>query len=108
VAAKVHSSGTEEHLVPQKPSEGRSDDEERSDETRGACCGGKCEERRQVGPRYDSQRNAAVPTNGDPAAKAFFATLSRVNRYAFVFRLRNAKKPETRERRLRQFLEMLR
>ena len=63
--------------------------------------------------RYDSQRTAVVP--GDlkaaleehPEAKAFFETLNSANRYAIVWRLQTAKKAETRERRLRQFIEML-
>jgi uncharacterized protein YdeI (YjbR/CyaY-like superfamily) len=62
---------------------------------------------------YDSQRTAVVP--GDlkaaleehPEAKAFFETLNSANRYAIVWRLQTAKKAETRERRLRQFIEML-
>ena len=40
-------------------------------------------------------------------AKAFFATLNSSNRYAILFRIQMAKKPETRARRIRQFVEML-
>jgi uncharacterized protein YdeI (YjbR/CyaY-like superfamily) len=40
-------------------------------------------------------------------AKTFFATLSSANRYSFLFRLKTAKKAETREKRIRQFVEML-
>ncbi len=63
---------------------------------------------------YDSQKAAAVPPDlkaeldKDPRARTFFSTLSSVNRYAILFRLHNAKKPETRARRLRRFMDMLR
>ena len=41
-----------------------------------------------------------------PRAAAFFATLSSQNRYAILFRLQTAKKPETRARRLAEFVAM--
>jgi uncharacterized protein YdeI (YjbR/CyaY-like superfamily) len=62
---------------------------------------------------YDGQKSSTVPSDlqvkldRNPKAKAFFATLNSVNRYAILFRLQTAKKAETRERRLRQFVEML-
>ncbi len=62
---------------------------------------------------YAGQRSASVPDDLEreldtrPAAKAFFAGLSSQNRYAILYRLQDAKKPETRERRLRKFVEML-
>ena len=42
-----------------------------------------------------------------PAAKAFFETLNKNNRYAIAYRLHTAKKAETRARRFQQFLDML-
>ncbi|WP_438503362.1 YdeI/OmpD-associated family protein [Corallococcus aberystwythensis] len=48
---------------------------------------------------------AALEKN--PKAKAFFATLKSANRYAILFRLHDAKKPETRVRRLEKFVAML-
>lgn len=39
--------------------------------------------------------------------REFFDSLSSANRYAIVYRLDDAKKPETRERRLRKFIAML-
>ena len=42
-----------------------------------------------------------------PAAAAFFKTLSSQNRYAILFRLQTAKKPETRQVRLQKFVQML-
>jgi uncharacterized protein YdeI (YjbR/CyaY-like superfamily) len=62
---------------------------------------------------YDSQSRATVPDDfqaeldRNPAAKAFFTTLNSANRYAILFRIQTAKKPETRTRRIRQFIEML-
>lgn len=45
--------------------------------------------------------------NADPAAKAMFGTLSAVNRYAVLYRIHAAKRPETRARRIEQFVAML-
>jgi uncharacterized protein YdeI (YjbR/CyaY-like superfamily) len=62
---------------------------------------------------YEGQRNATVPEDlqreldRNHAAREFFATLDSANRYAIVYRLNDAKKPETRERRLRKFVAML-
>jgi uncharacterized protein YdeI (YjbR/CyaY-like superfamily) len=62
---------------------------------------------------YEGQRTAEVPEDlqreldSNAAAREFFATLSSANRYAIVYRLNDAKKPETRERRLYKFVAML-
>jgi len=62
---------------------------------------------------YDSPKNAAVPDDlaaalaGRKRAAAFFATLDATNRYAILFRIHNAKKPETRARRIATFVDML-
>jgi uncharacterized protein YdeI (YjbR/CyaY-like superfamily) len=60
---------------------------------------------------YDSPRNAAPPEDFLKALgkneKAFFETLNRANVYAIVYRLQTAKRPETRERRMKMILEML-
>ena len=62
---------------------------------------------------YAPQSSAAVPDDllaeldRRPTAKAFFATLSSQNRYAIVYRLEQARRPETRARRLARFVEML-
>jgi uncharacterized protein YdeI (YjbR/CyaY-like superfamily) len=62
---------------------------------------------------YASQRNAKVPDDlqreldRSKAAADFFAALDGANRYAILYRLEDAKKPETRERRLRKFVAML-
>jgi uncharacterized protein YdeI (YjbR/CyaY-like superfamily) len=62
---------------------------------------------------YDSPSGATVPADFEkelerhPKAKAFFKTLSRANSYAITWRIQTAKKSETRERRIRTFIEML-
>jgi len=62
---------------------------------------------------YEGQRTAQVPDDlrreldASPAAAEFFAGLDGANRYAVIYRLNDAKKPETRERRLRKFVAML-
>ena len=62
---------------------------------------------------YDGQRTMAVPDDlqreldARPRAAAFFAQLSSQNRYAILYRLNDARRPETRARRLAQFVEML-
>jgi uncharacterized protein YdeI (YjbR/CyaY-like superfamily) len=62
---------------------------------------------------YAGQRTAQVPADlrreldRNKAAGEFFASLDSANRYAILYRLEDAKKPETRERRLRKFVTML-
>lgn len=40
-------------------------------------------------------------------AKTFFESLNRANKYAIAWRLQTAKKPETREKRMKTILEMM-
>src|ERR1700759_1564105 len=62
---------------------------------------------------YEGARTAKVPDDlqreldANPKAAKFFAELDSANRYAITYRLAEAKKPETRERRLRKFVAML-
>jgi uncharacterized protein YdeI (YjbR/CyaY-like superfamily) len=62
---------------------------------------------------YDSHRTAVPPADfqsaldRNPKAKAFFATLNSQNRYAVLFRIQTAKKAETRQKRIDQFVQML-
>jgi uncharacterized protein YdeI (YjbR/CyaY-like superfamily) len=62
---------------------------------------------------YEGQRSSTVPDDlqreldARPKAKAFFAELSSQNRYAILYRLHEAKRPETRARRLAKFVAML-
>jgi uncharacterized protein YdeI (YjbR/CyaY-like superfamily) len=44
---------------------------------------------------------------GEPKAHKMFEKLSRQNRYAILYRIGTAKRAETRERRITQFVEML-
>jgi uncharacterized protein YdeI (YjbR/CyaY-like superfamily) len=62
---------------------------------------------------YDSPSRATVPhdfqaaLDGSPGANAFFTKLDRTNRYAILFRIQTAKKPETRARNVQRFIGML-
>lgn len=62
---------------------------------------------------YDGPRTMEVPEDlqtaldRSPKAKAFFETLDSRNRYAVLFRIHNAKRLETREKRIRVFVDML-
>jgi uncharacterized protein YdeI (YjbR/CyaY-like superfamily) len=62
---------------------------------------------------YEGASTAKVPDDlrreldTNEAAREFFAGLDSSNRYAIIYRLNDAKKPETRERRLRKFIAML-
>jgi uncharacterized protein YdeI (YjbR/CyaY-like superfamily) len=62
---------------------------------------------------YDSWSTAAVPADlqaaldAEPRARAAFDTLDSRNRYAILFRTHTAKKPETRAKRIAQFVAML-
>ncbi len=62
---------------------------------------------------YEPQSTATVPEDleralaGNDGARAFFATLSGANRYAILYRIQEAKKPETRARRIEKFVAML-
>ena len=63
---------------------------------------------------YASPREMKVPEDflealaKDAKANAFFRTLNRANCYAIAWNLHNAKKAETRERRMKKYLEMMR
>jgi uncharacterized protein YdeI (YjbR/CyaY-like superfamily) len=50
----------------------------------------------------------AAALDAEPAAKAMFAILSAPNRYAVLYRIQEAKRPETRARRIEHFVAMLR
>jgi uncharacterized protein YdeI (YjbR/CyaY-like superfamily) len=62
---------------------------------------------------YEGQRSMAVPEDlrreldARPRAKAFFGELSSQNRYAILYRLQDARRPQTRARRLEKFVAML-
>jgi len=62
---------------------------------------------------YDAPSTATVPEDlrvaldARPEAAAFFATLNSQNRYSILYRLHDAKRPETRARRLAKFVALL-
>lgn len=62
---------------------------------------------------YDSPRTATVPDDlqaeldRSPEAKEFFSSLDSANRYAILFRVQTAKRPETRARRIATLVAML-
>lgn len=62
---------------------------------------------------YASQSTAQVPGDlaaalaADQEASAFFTTLDSANRYAILYRVADAKRPETRARRIATFVAML-
>ena len=61
---------------------------------------------------YEGQRSWSPTTCGarSPRPRApheFFAALGSHNRYAILYRIQDAKQPETRTRRIEQFVAML-
>ena len=62
---------------------------------------------------YDAPSESKVPEDflkaleKNKKAEAFFKTLNKANTYAIVWRLQTAKKPETREKRVKTIIEML-
>jgi uncharacterized protein YdeI (YjbR/CyaY-like superfamily) len=61
---------------------------------------------------YEGARTAEVPSDlasalaRKPRARAFFDALDSGNRYAILWRVQTAKKPETRARRIEQFVAL--
>jgi uncharacterized protein YdeI (YjbR/CyaY-like superfamily) len=62
---------------------------------------------------YAPQSSQAIPDDfqraldENPAANEFFKTLTGVRRFAFLYRIGDAKRPETRTRRIREYVAML-
>ncbi len=62
---------------------------------------------------YESQSRITIPDDlqreldNNQAAQDFFNTLNSTNRYAILYRIHSAKKPETRAARIKKFVEML-
>lgn len=62
---------------------------------------------------YDSPGKAEIPSDfltlldKNKKAKTFFDTLNKTNVYAITWRIQTAKKPETKEKRMQQIIEML-
>ena len=62
---------------------------------------------------YDSPSTATVPDefqvarDAEPAAGEFFASLGSTKRYSFLYRITDAKRPETRAKRIAEYVELL-
>jgi len=62
---------------------------------------------------YDGARTAAVPPDlqaaldARPEARSFFTQLDGANRYAVLWRVQTAKRPETRSKRIEMLVDML-
>ncbi len=62
---------------------------------------------------YRGSRSITVPDDfqaaldANPAARDTFAAISRANRYAFLYRIHDAKRPQTRVSRIEKFVSML-
>ncbi len=62
---------------------------------------------------YDSPSAATLPDDfqaaldAQPAAAEFFASLGSTKRYSFLYRITDAKRPETRAKRIAEYVELL-
>ncbi|MFS8064555.1 MAG: YdeI/OmpD-associated family protein [Luteimonas sp.] len=62
---------------------------------------------------YASPANTIAPNDfikaidANKKAKEFWETLNKTNRYAMIWQMNDAKKPETRERKINKFVKML-
>jgi uncharacterized protein YdeI (YjbR/CyaY-like superfamily) len=62
---------------------------------------------------YQSQSKITIPEDfqreldTNQQAQEFFQALNSVNRYAILYRIQTAKKPETRAARIKKFIDML-
>jgi uncharacterized protein YdeI (YjbR/CyaY-like superfamily) len=62
---------------------------------------------------YAGQATSTVPDDlraaldANPAAAEFFETISRVNRYAILYRIHSVKRADTRARKIEQYVQML-
>ena len=62
---------------------------------------------------YEAQSKATVPDDlqrelqNNELAREFFATLDSRNRYAILYQIQDAKRPETRARRIEKYVAML-
>jgi uncharacterized protein YdeI (YjbR/CyaY-like superfamily) len=65
------------------------------------------------GRAYEGARTSSMPNDlqaaldASPKAKAFFSTINASNRYAVLWRVQTAVKPQTRAARIAQLVEML-
>jgi uncharacterized protein YdeI (YjbR/CyaY-like superfamily) len=63
---------------------------------------------------YEPPTTATVPDDfrqaleAEPAAREFFESLGATKRYSFLYRIADAKRPETRAKRIAEYVELLR
>ena len=57
--------------------------------------------------RAEPPADLAAALAANPAAERFFGEIDAANRYAVIYRVNEAKKPETRAARIAKFVEML-
>ena len=113
MAATVHPAPAAEQVVKAQPRQGGEANRERHDEPAGL----REVERAKADGRweaaYESPKTATVPEDfrrkleKNRGASEFFATLDSQNRYAILYRIENAKRPETRARRIEKYVAML-
>ena len=110
----LHAAARAQPLVEDQPREGGGADRERRDAAGGAGRGRAREGRRALGRRLrraehgDGARTTCARRSTATVRRAsFFETLDAQNRYAILHRLQDAKKPETRARRIEKFVAML-
>ena len=68
---------------------------------------GRWESAYQPWSNADAPPELQAALDRSPRAKAFFETLRGRNRYAIIYRVQTAKKPETRAKRIADFIAML-
>ncbi len=62
---------------------------------------------------YDSPQNMTIPEEfarklkQNKTASAFYESLNKTNKYAICWRIQTAKRPETKEKRINEIIEML-
>ena len=113
LAAEVCSSLGQQRMVKDQPAEGAGAHPAREDEAGGQESDRARQEQRKLragvgfpGPRPGPSDLRAAP-DANARAKAFFTKLDGANRCAVLFRIQTVKKPETRARKIREFVEML-
>ena len=63
---------------------------------------------------YDAPSTATVPDDfrealdAEPDAREFFESLGATKRYSFLYRINDAKRPQTRAKRIAEYVELLR
>ena len=114
LAAALHAAAATQPLVAEQPAAHRGADSGRQDARRGRRRGRARQGRRPLGrrlprpPHRDRARRPAAGARRQPRARASSSpTLDRANRYAILWRIHDARRPQTRAERIARFVEML-